>query len=113
MQRIVVANKYTYETDLPVEIGTVVRLPGRAAGSTFDGSVTALESPYDGDCKKVLGIVKTYIGRIANHGGESHLTISDGDKEIHSVVSTQPADTAAAKEWLKNHDPLGKILWST
>jgi hypothetical protein len=59
--KVVVDNKYTYETDLEVQMGDEVILPTPSflldvKGPTFTGEVTALTSDYTGWCAKILGI---------------------------------------------------------
>ncbi len=56
MSRVVVENKYTYETNLPVTVGAKVLLPNpRKPGSTWKGTVTALTSVYTGPCRQIVG----------------------------------------------------------
>lgn len=106
--RVMVANKYTYETDLPVEVGTLVRLPGRSPGSTFDAQVTALESTYDGECKTILGIVKEYPAHIVEMAdNQTRVVIYDGDVPIYDAAIGKDE----AKKWLKERDPFGKLVW--
>jgi len=55
----VVVGRYTYETDLDLKIGDRVLLPtvewlARVQGPTWEGVVTALESDYDGPCKRII-----------------------------------------------------------
>ena len=59
MNKIVVNNKYTYETDLKLEIGDTVLLPSTWADSDpWEATVTALQSSYKGSCSKILSVVK-------------------------------------------------------
>lgn len=55
--RVMVADKYTYETDLPVQVGDRVRLPcgDHAKDKTWVAKVTALTSHYTGPCKRIIG----------------------------------------------------------
>lgn len=113
MKRVVVGNKYTYETELPVEIGQKVRLPGRGSGH-FDAEVTALESTYDGPCKQIMGIVKTYIGTIEETSTGWKLSIQDGKGGWlgTAVGITRPDAILEAKKMLKKHDPLGELEYT-
>lgn len=59
--KIVIDNKYTYETDLPVKVGDTAVLPTAdflrdVKGPTFEGTVTSLNSTYAGSCSKVISI---------------------------------------------------------
>lgn len=112
MRRVVVANKYTYETELPVEIGTKVRLPGRGGG-TFDGEVTALESTYDGECKQILGIVKTYRGQLSFNDDGHWMSVFDGDALVINtdVCATRADAVLLAKRKLKELDPCGELKY--
>ena len=66
---------YTYETDLPVKVGDEVLLPTAdflrdVLGNTWKGTVTSLESDYDGPCRWIIKITKkrrTTHARPANH----------------------------------------------
>lgn len=55
----VVVNGYTYETDLDVQLGDRVVLPGRGKG-TWTGTVQSFESSYTGPCKQILSIVPRF-----------------------------------------------------
>ncbi len=56
MRRVVVEG-WTYETDLDVEIGDRVLLPDSGTGEWI-GTVTSLESSYDGPARRVTGLVE-------------------------------------------------------
>ena len=61
MQRVQVG-KYTYETDLPVQVGDTVLLPTADwlkadLGPTHEGTITSLTSDYDGECVKILDLL--------------------------------------------------------
>ena len=64
MKRVVV-NGYTYETDLDVQVGDRVLLPGGGVRAmlfgemTWEGTVTAIGSDCTGPCRRVICIVKT------------------------------------------------------
>jgi len=63
LRRVVVNDKYTYETDLELQVGDKVLLPVPEQkvperGSTWEGEVTALESEYTGPCKRIVGKVE-------------------------------------------------------
>lgn len=60
--RVVINGRYTYETDLPVTLGSIVSLPS-IIGGVWEGCVTALESEYTGDCRSVIAIVSNPIPR--------------------------------------------------
>lgn len=65
MKRVVVNDKFTYKTDLPVEIGSRVVLPTDASlvdvlGPTWEGTVTSLTSNYQGPCRMIFGIAKSF-----------------------------------------------------
>ena len=82
MKRIVVSDKYTYETDLPVKVGDTVVLPGRGAKANWQGVVTALESKYDGPCKQVVGVVPPLS--------------NEPERSLDEMIKTQPDDVWAA-----------------
>ncbi len=56
--RVIVDDKYTYETDLTLEIGDRVILPSPkkhlSVDATWEGTVTSLTSNYTGPCKQIL-----------------------------------------------------------
>ncbi len=57
--RKVMVGKYTYETDLKLKVGDKVLLPTPSflrdvQGPTCEGSVTSLESTYEGPCVRVI-----------------------------------------------------------
>jgi hypothetical protein len=59
MKKVIVNNNYTYETNLELKIGDKVVLPTPSylrdtLENTWIGTVTALESEYDGYCYKVI-----------------------------------------------------------
>ena len=57
--RIIVNEKFTYLSgEFDVKIGDTVTLPSKFNGSDWQGTVTAIGSNYDGDCKTILGVVK-------------------------------------------------------
>lgn len=53
MKRVMV-NQWTYETDLDLQVGDVVELPPGRSEENWVGTVTALQSHYDGPCKQVI-----------------------------------------------------------
>lgn len=54
--KVLINGRYAYETDLEdVEIGDEMVLPGDLSGP-WTGIVTALESAYDGPCRKAIGL---------------------------------------------------------
>lgn len=60
--RVLVNDKYTYETDLDLKIGDEVLCPTPSflrdvKSPTWEGTVTALNSDYTGYCEKIKGIV--------------------------------------------------------
>lgn len=58
-QKIVVNEKFTYLSgEFDVKIGDTVTLPSKFNGSDWQGTVTAIGSNYDGDCKTILGVVQ-------------------------------------------------------
>lgn len=55
--------RYTYETDLPVEVGDVVLVPNPqwlqdVKGVYTERTVTSLTSDYKGPCVRIIRIVK-------------------------------------------------------
>ena len=56
MRRITVG-RYTYETDLDVEVGDEVLLPDSGTGQ-WVGTVTSLTSDYQGRCRRIVGLVR-------------------------------------------------------
>lgn len=62
LRRVVVDSRYTYETDLPVKIGTKVLLPeswlAEVTGKRgpWDGIVSSFITDYTGPCKRILKI---------------------------------------------------------
>lgn len=87
MKRVVVNDKYTYETDLPVGVGDIVDLPGGIGGpgSHWTGEVTSLESQYTGKCLRINHIVES-------------VAIKENDKTVADVLRQQSEDVAAAIE---------------
>ena len=59
MKKVVVNGKYTYETDIDVQIGDIVLLPsaGWLDKQPWQGTITALNSTYTGECRKIIAIV--------------------------------------------------------
>jgi len=58
-KKIVVNGKFTYLSgEFDVKIGDTVTLPSKFNGSEWQGTVTAIGSDYDGDCKTILGVEK-------------------------------------------------------
>ncbi|MFZ9612570.1 MAG: hypothetical protein ACO29Q_04750 [Crocinitomicaceae bacterium] len=57
--RVLIDNKLTYETGkLTVKLGDTVKLPALPwMEEPYEGTVTHLESNYDGPCKFILEIV--------------------------------------------------------
>jgi len=60
MKKVIVNNNYTYQTNLDLKIGDKVFLPTPSylrdtSENTWIGTITALESQYDGYCLKVIG----------------------------------------------------------
>lgn len=58
----VMVGRYTYETDLPVKMGDKVLLPTPSwlrdvKGPTWEGTVTAMESDYTGQCVRILKVI--------------------------------------------------------
>lgn len=76
LKRVMVSNKYTYETDLDVEIGTEVKLPGANGKSSWKGVVTALESTYEGPCKRILEVIDPEMLDL-RHVGIIEVDVSD------------------------------------
>jgi hypothetical protein len=63
LKRVVVDGRYTYVTGKKVKVGDRVILPTPdwlrdVRGETFEGTITALKSGYDGPCKRIIGIVR-------------------------------------------------------
>lgn len=61
-RRVVVDGRYTYETNLPVSIGSRVLLPRSLASQFYDGGewegvVTSLISDYHGECSRIVRII--------------------------------------------------------
>ena len=59
----IVVKGYTWEAPDTVKIGDKVLLPvvdwlRDVKGDTWEGTVTALKSDYDGYCKRIIAIVK-------------------------------------------------------
>jgi len=58
-QKIVVEQSYTYLSgEFDVKVGDTVIVPCSFEGSEWQGTVTAIGSDYDGDCKTILGVVQ-------------------------------------------------------
>jgi len=58
-QKIVVNENYTYLSgEFDVKVGDTVIVPSSFKGSEWQGTVTAIGSNYDGDCKTILGVVQ-------------------------------------------------------
>ncbi len=58
-QKIVVNEKFTYLSgEFDVKVGDTVIVPSSFKGSEWQGTVTAIGSDYDGDCKTILGVVQ-------------------------------------------------------
>lgn len=57
MRRVIVDQRYTYETDLELEVGDEVLLPASWSGEWI-GRVTALSSDYGGPCKRIVRVVR-------------------------------------------------------
>lgn len=58
MARVVVDGRYSYETDLDLEVGDEVLLPPSGLGGQWIARVTALSSDYAGPCRRILGLVR-------------------------------------------------------
>ena len=58
LKRVVINDRYTYLTDLELAVGDEVVLPPGKSGAEWQGTVTALGSPYSGPCKRVLRKVR-------------------------------------------------------
>ena len=57
--KIIVNDMYTYLSgEFDVKVGDTVTLPSNFKGSEWQGTVTAIGSNYDGDCKTILGVVQ-------------------------------------------------------
>jgi hypothetical protein len=57
--KVVVNDKYTYEADMPLKVGDKVEYPTASflrdvLGNTQTGTVTSLESDYNGYCVKII-----------------------------------------------------------
>jgi hypothetical protein len=61
MARVVVDGRYSYETDLELEVGDEVLLPPSGLGGQWVARVTALSSDYAGPCRRILGLVRRRI----------------------------------------------------
>jgi hypothetical protein len=61
MARVVVDGRYSYETDLDLEVGDEVLLPPSGLGGQWVARVTALSSDYTGPCRRILGLVHRRI----------------------------------------------------
>jgi hypothetical protein len=59
--RVVVDGRYSYETDLELEVGDEVLLPPSGMGGQWVARVTALSSDYTGPCRRILGLVRRHI----------------------------------------------------
>jgi ribosome assembly protein YihI (activator of Der GTPase) len=59
--RVVVDGRYTYETDLELEVGDQVLLPASGLGGQWVARVTALSSEYSGPCKRLVGLVRRHV----------------------------------------------------
>jgi hypothetical protein len=58
-QKIVVNKNFTYLSgEFDVKVGDTVIVPSSFKGSEWQGTVTAVGSDYDGDCKTILGVVQ-------------------------------------------------------
>jgi hypothetical protein len=58
-QKIVVNKNYTFLSgEFDVKVGDTVIVPSSFKGSEWQGTVTAIGSDYDGDCKTILGVVQ-------------------------------------------------------
>lgn len=63
-RRVVVDNRYTYETNLPVKIGSKVLLPPSPWAHEFygddpwEGVVTSFISEYTGECSTIISIIE-------------------------------------------------------
>jgi hypothetical protein len=62
MTRVVVDGRYTYETDLDLEVGDEVLLPPSGLGGQWVARVTELSSDYAGPCRRILGLVRRRAG---------------------------------------------------
>lgn len=82
MKRIVINDKFTYETDLPVGVGDVVDLPSKTGGH-WQGTVTALKSSYDGECRSINFIVRS-------------AALEQNNRTIDETIAEQPAGVADA-----------------
>jgi hypothetical protein len=58
MARVVVDGRYTYETDLDLEVGDEVLLPPSGLGGQWVARVTEQSSDYAGPCRRILGLVR-------------------------------------------------------
>lgn len=58
-KKIVVNKNHTYLSgEFDVKVGDTVIVPSSFNGSEWQGTVTAIGSDYDGDCKTILGVVQ-------------------------------------------------------
>jgi hypothetical protein len=58
-KKIVVNKNHTYLSgEFDVKVGDTVIVPSSFNGSEWQGTVTAIGSDYDGDCKTILGLVQ-------------------------------------------------------
>jgi len=62
-RKIVVNGKYNYICDKPVKVGDLVKLPTPSfllefQDSVWVGKVTSLKSEYEGECEKVIEVLK-------------------------------------------------------
>jgi hypothetical protein len=58
-KKIMINGQYTYLTGgFDVKVGDTVIVPSSFKGSEWQGTVTAIGSKYDGDCKTILGVVQ-------------------------------------------------------
>jgi len=60
MKRVIIDNKYTYETNIPrLRVGNKVVLPTPywlrdVRGNTWIGRITSMTSTYEGYCEKII-----------------------------------------------------------
>lgn len=97
IKRIVVNNRYTYETDLDVKVGDLVEVPGTGDGSHWAGRVTSLDSAYLGECKKVIGIVPQPKSEMTALSSETPM--SGGRSQNHSFCELVEQAILIVKEW--------------
>ena len=57
MVRVIVDGRYTYETELEVEVGDEVLLPAGWSGERV-ATVTATSAEYSGPCKRIVRVVR-------------------------------------------------------